>query len=146
MSSKIDNKSIIARINKAKDSHGVSVYQLAKESGLDGSNLKKQMNGQVGFSHGALSKIARALNVSLVWLEKGIGDMMCPETQEFIREENEKERKKDDKEDDESAIRELVSEIKKQNEVMKQQNEVLVQQLNASQEQIKMLLDIIAKK
>ena len=75
MNSKIDNQSVIARINEAKDCTGFSVYQLAKESGLDGSNLKKQMNGQVGFSHGALSKIARALNVSLDWLKTGEGEM-----------------------------------------------------------------------
>ena len=136
----------IMRINDAMTEKGYTAYRLSKETGIGSGNLSAQLNGKQKITNATLSKIARALNVSLDWLEKGIGDMMCPETQEFLQEENENEKKKDDEKDDESAIRELVSEIKKQNEVMKQQNEVLVQQLNASQEQIKMLLDIIAKK
>ena len=137
---------IIARVNEVRRNNGVSVNNFAKIAGVDRAYFSKQLKGERNLTQTTLYKISKAFNVSLDWLEKGIGDMMCPETQEFLQEENENEKKKDDEKDDESAIRELVSEIKKQNEVMKQQNEVLVQQLNASQEQIKMLLDIIAKK
>ena len=133
----------IARINQVMADRGYTMYRLSSESGISRGNLARQLKGKQTITNKTLSKIAHTLNVSFDWLEKGIGDMMCPDTREFLQEENEREKGKDynneDKEKDESALRELVKE-------MKQQNEVLVQQLNASQEQIKMLLDILSKK
>ena len=121
----------IKRINQAMADRGYSTYRLSKETGIASGNLSNQLNGKRTLTYTTLSKIAHTLNVSFDWLEKGIGDMMCPDTREFLQEENEKEKGKDNSNEgndkDESALRELVKE-------MRQQNEVLVQQLNASQE------------
>lgn len=69
------NELKIKRINQVMEDMGYTTYRLSLESGIDRGNLAKQLSGKQTITDKTLSKIARALSVSLDWLKTGEGEM-----------------------------------------------------------------------
>lgn len=65
------------RLRMAIDSSEHSQNAIAAKCGLNNSNLSKMLKGKQNITKGTLHKFSRGMNVSLEWLESGIGHMFC---------------------------------------------------------------------
>lgn len=72
------NEEVINRITEVRKHNGLSINKLADKCGVNSANLSRSLAGKATLSDRVVYKIAHALNVSLDWLEHGIGPMMSP--------------------------------------------------------------------
>lgn len=73
-----NTKEVAERIDILRKQHNLSVNKLATMAGVDTGNLSRSIKGKATFSDRVIMKIAHALNVSLDWLESGVGPMLSP--------------------------------------------------------------------
>lgn len=65
------------RLKRLIDDHAISQNEIARRCVIQQGNLSKMLNGKQTITKKTLMKVCKVLNVSLDWLENGVGEMYC---------------------------------------------------------------------
>lgn len=77
---------LAARLKKAMELRGLNTYRLAKDAGLDISNLSRLVRGgRASAKHETVTSLAQALRVRVEWLSHGELPMETESSGQFLR-------------------------------------------------------------
>lgn len=146
------NLELIGRIKTLMNDSGDSANAFAKKVDIDPGNFRKKLKGEYGITKKDLYKISKKLGVSREWLEEGKGNIYVKEAYSIGGDINigssvEKAVHDAMNAPAESAFSKVSNMLSAGDvEVLRRENALLREQIAKKDEQIKQLMDLLAKK